>query len=367
MKFLNKLTAGFLALTLCNCFVPLTSASTICEDINNVGYEDTTDLDVSENYETNIETSVSPYTVENGVYFIKNVLSGKYLDVLNQCTEDGASVIQNAYSGQKSQQFQVQYETDGYYTLKPLHTELESAVDLRSSRLANVNGTTAQIYEYDSFYEEQKFIINYDPRYIGYQIGTKCSGGNKVLGVVGNSLDDLALIEIWNQSYVSMNDIWTFEKANFGSSPSYEEIETTSASINCLGFAFRINADVGASSLGVNTGNTVEEVAAATINYFESNYPSRTIRRIPGTNLTPTYQINNNEYRVALRLKDKPNLYHCWDYHFMIQLSDGSWAHKRGTGNSSYLGFINPSTAVWPGTYPNDYNDSDVIYFAVSY
>lgn len=46
----------------------------------------------------------------------------------------------------------------------------------------------------------------------------------------------------------------------------------------------------------------------------------------------------------------------------MIQLSDGSWAHKRGTTNSRNLGYINPSTAVWEIGY-----DSEVIYFAVTY
>jgi len=110
-------------------------------------------------------------------------------------------------------------------------------------------------------------------------------------------------------------------------------------------------------------GSTVETVAEATINYFRTNYPIRSIRRIDGTSLTSTYQINDNEYRVALRVKNGTGEYsRYWDYHFMIQLSDGSWAHKRGTTNSRNLGYINPSTAVWKIWY-----DSEVIYFAVTY
>jgi len=224
-------------------------------------------------------------------------------------------------------------------------------------------GVSVSIFSLLLTIEEQKFIIDYDSHYIGYQIGTKCSGGNKVLGVVGSSLDDLALIEIWDMSFYDMNDNWVFEEVNFGSAPDYDDIMTTSSSINCLGFALRTNNFVGAGALGLTGGSTVETVAEATINYFRTNYPTRSIRRIDGTSLTPTYQINDNEYRVALRVKNGTGEYsRYWDYHFMIQLSDGSWAHKRGTTNSRNLGYINPSTAVWENGY-----DSEVIYFAVTY
>lgn len=83
--------------------------------------------------------------------------------------------------------------------------------------------------------------------------------------------------------------------------------------------------------------------------------------------MTPTFNINENEYRVALRVTTSGT----YDYHYMIQLEDGSWAHKPGSLPSEYLGFINPSTYDWSYYYGSRigwcYYNSDVIYFAVSY
>ena len=113
--------------------------------------------------------------------------------------------------------------------------------------------------------------------------------------------------------------------------------------------------------LGVSSGDSVETVATATKAYFNNVASPRTIRRISGINLTPTFYINENEYRVALRVATNGT----YDYHYMIQLEDGSWAHKRGSTPSEYLGFINPSDYDWINEYIN--YDSNVIYFAVSY
>ena len=93
-----------------------------------------------------------------------------------------------------------------------------------------------------------------------------------------------------------------------------------------------------------------------TMEYFIKNQPGRTIRKV-GYNLNPTYSINSNEYRGALRVVQDRNYY---DYHFMIQLNDGKWADKPGESASRLLGYLNPTTYDW-GTY-----NSDVVYFAVS-
>ena len=296
----------------------------------------------NEDTEDDNPTRTSSYVIENGVYYIRNMYSGKYLDVLDHGTANGTAIVQNAYTGHLSQQFQVQFCADGYYIFRPLHTYLNSAIDLQSAAAANTNGTTAQLWTYNSAYAEQKFTIDY-AIFGGYQIGTMASDGSKVLGVVDSSLDDVALIDIWTYTHTSMSDNWLFEDANCGSAPTYSQIETTSQNINCLGFALRVNQFIDVNLLNHNSGASVETVATATINYFENNFPNRTIRRIPGVNLTPTYTIDEDEYRIALRVKfgsGVPSMF--WDYHFMIQL--------------------NPSTAVWSGGY-----SSDVIYFAVSY
>ena len=86
--------------------------------------------------------------------------------------------------------------------------------------------------------------------------------------------------------------------------------------------------------------------------------------------------IYSNEYRIALRT---------WtgDYHFMLQLNDGTWAHKPSIAETRIITNINPSAVNWDqpiidlaylqstgivkevGVNPNYYN-SKTIYFAVS-
>jgi hypothetical protein len=161
------------------------------------------------------------------------------------------------------------------------------------------------------------------------------------------------------------------EGAYYGNAPAYSSIQTTSTNINCAGFALRTNEYVTGSVLGVSAWATVEMVAAKTIAYFNAKTAGtgRTIRRIPGVNLTPTYFIASNEYRVAVRVVTSGTDSQ-YDYHYMLQVNDGSWAHKPGSGNSALLGHINPTTYNWNYNYGGSigvvkYN-SNVIYFAVS-
>ena len=310
-------------------------------------------------------------TIEDGIYYIQNVYSGKYLDIDTNNSSNGTanqtSVIQRAYHGGKSQQFKVTRESDGYYSLRPRNISDESkAIDLHTPSLANINGTQAQIYTYSANYSEQKFIIS--PATSGnggYRIGSKMSNGTKVLRVVGSSTADNANIEIYSNSNSSTDDNWYFEKA-FGGAPPFSRIHDTD--INCASYAlqsfdFVKYGDISSFCANQQGYHTVEEYASATIAYF-NNYCSqhninRTIVRIPGVNIEPTYHLLPNEYRVALRC----NTSACDnDYHFVMQLNNGNWAHKPGQADTEELEEdFNPNNS-W--NFNHNYN-SDVIYFAV--
>ena len=83
--------------------------------------------------------------------------------------------------------------------------------------------------------------------------------------------------------------------------------------------------------------------------------------------------VSNNEYRVALRtsrityfsLKYRKDVF--WDYHFMVQTSDGGWSEKHGPGGATdHHDNVNPDTISWDlGSY-HGYYDSNIIYFAFS-
>lgn len=307
----------------------------------------------------------STRTIADGVYFIMNKNSEKYMQVSNGSTANGTSIVQGSYDGALYQRFKVKYESDGFYTIKPMNVDgQQSAIDLVSQTAANTNGTAAQIWSYATSFSEQKFTIE-GAIGGGYQIGTKMSNGNKVLEVQNSSEEDGAVIQIWDYSDTRNNDNWYFEPVNFGSAPAYSDIRCGGGyEINCAGFALRIKKYL---QLNIDRPQDATDwpdiytVANATVSRFNDENTGRTIRLITNYN-TPTFPIASNEYRVALRITTSQRIAPRFDYHFYIQLDDGSWAHKQGSQASATLGYINPSTSTWLNYY-----DSEVVYFAVSY
>lgn len=149
--------------------------------------------------------------IADGVYYIRNLNSGKYMDINWARTADGTEVIQYGFHGDLNQQFKVTRESDGYYSIKPMHCQ-SSALDLRSVSGANSNGTDAQIRTFRN-YTEQKFTIT-NAVGGGFQIGTAASGGRKVLEVTNSSHNDCEIIQIWDYSTSRMNDNWAFERVS---------------------------------------------------------------------------------------------------------------------------------------------------------
>lgn len=131
----------------------------------------------------------------------------------------------------------------------------------------------------------------------------------------------------------------------------------SSSNINCYGYASRFNfrQDPGyVAGLGLNYKSSVNTVASNVIS--DMHAAGRNARTISsGTT------VNANEYRIALRTGLSGST---WDYHFMLQCSDGTWCEKHGTQPSINDGYINPSTFRWDlGTYLGFYN-SATLYIA---
>jgi RHS repeat-associated protein len=113
------------------------------------------------------------------------------------------------------------------------------------------------------------------------------------------------------------------------------------------------------------TGNQVTSVGAAV--EYDVRSMGFTIRVIDG----PNGEINENEYRIALRVGTEPFYSEggidYYDYHFMVQTYTGQWAEKHGPGGPSILWdpSMTPDTIPWD-LYKNDsYYDSDIIYYAI--
>ncbi|MFD2573310.1 RICIN domain-containing protein, partial [Spirosoma soli] len=100
---------------------------------NGRNYERTIDVQSLRFYATAAPTNTIKPTVESAdTYFIKAKHSGKYLDVANVSTADGASIIQWSYTGGTNQQWQLTNLNTGYYTMKAVH----------SSKMLNIPGAS---------------------------------------------------------------------------------------------------------------------------------------------------------------------------------------------------------------------------------
>ncbi|MDO5559965.1 MAG: DNRLRE domain-containing protein [Oscillospiraceae bacterium] len=321
------------------------------------------------NYRSPQNPTTSPRSIADGYYYIRNVLSGKYIDVYNGNTGNRTSVIQYTYNGARNQQWKITYESDGYYSLKPMHVNNGngSSLDLRSSTEANTNGTDAQIFSCGG-YQEQKFKIQAAPGAGGgYEIGTKSSDGRKVLEVTDSSLNNNAVIQIWDSSSDRTNDNWVFEKA-FGCAWAFNSKgnggETSSYYINCYLYALGITSKPVPQSDGLymNYGDSVDTIANRVISNVQSR--GRSIRKISG----PSAKINNNEYRFCLRVgSHKINNEQYKDYHFWLQTSTGEWCDKAGWYNAAQLrGYVNPADIDWKLGGISGFYDSSIIYFAAT-
>lgn len=319
---------------------------------------------------------ISPHTIEDGIYYIKNKHSGKYLQIKDGGTSNYSQVVQYSYHGDKYQQFKVTYESDGYYSLRPMHISNQTkTLDLQSTSNSNTNGTDCQLYTYSPIHQEQKFIIN-SAVGGGYQIGTKLSDGNKVLEVTNSSNAENAIVQIWAYSDTRTNDNWIFEKAfgcAWGFNAKGNGYQTSYRYINCYLYALgETEYDPLHYTLSMGYGDNVETIAARVL--IDVANRNRSIRIIDG----PYGHINDNEYRFCMRVGNQyiadfgQNIY---DYHFWLQTETGEWCDKAGWYNAATLkGDVNPSNENWnldytvnqnPHTYTNFY-DSDTIYFAIT-
>ena len=127
---------------------------------------------------------------------------------------------------------------------------------------------------------------------------------------------------------------------------------------NCLEYALLLNEDTG---IGLTTYLWDPKLNSSyfigrIISTIEYN-TSFTCRSIGAYNSA----IDADEYRIAARVPHKDG----YNYHFIYQLSDGTWAGKDDSSPSRHFGNKNPS--ISPEMWSNDaYSpESGTIYFAV--
>lgn len=163
-------------------------------------------------------------TISNGVYYIRNKETGKYLDVMNGGTTSGTNVTQWSFNGYLPQQWKVTRQSDGYYTLEPQHTT-GFGLDVKTNY--SQQGSIIDIWAMNTIGNFHKFLI--EPVVLEddedgetssgqneptYRISTKVSNDNYCLTVMYGDTANNA--DIGQVEYVgAATQAWYFESNIF--------------------------------------------------------------------------------------------------------------------------------------------------------
>lgn len=310
----------------------------------------------SANSSINLPSIVFNYSedtsIADGAYYIRSKYSNLYLDTEQDASADG-NVIQYGFHGSDNQVWVVKYQSDGYYKLYSPWYDETKCLDIESN--PTQNGSNVDVYDdVDGDYILFKIVSNNDGT---YRIISKWSNNQKVLDICGPSTAATANIQIWEYMGVDQQK-WYFEPVSNGAAIAYR---SNGYNTNCFGYALELQEWV---TLGYQ-GENVEDTYSMMSEYITDTL-NKSCRRIA----SPYSIIENNEYRVALRVGvDYYPGGSSADYHLMVQTNTGGWAHKRGSLAPEYLGIVNPKLITWwlVGNDPgHDFYNSDTIFFAVT-
>jgi hypothetical protein len=149
-----------------------------------------------------ITTSNTGQTMVNGLYIIRNVNSGKVIDVSGISTENGANISQWTYYGTENQQWIITHLGDGKHSILARHTHKAMDVDGVSAD----PGANIHQWDYVGGANQQWYILNNGDG--SFTLQSVHSG--LVLDVADWGTQDGANILQWN-SHGGSNQKWTLE------------------------------------------------------------------------------------------------------------------------------------------------------------
>lgn len=157
------------------------------------------------------EATVPPATslTNDGIYYLRNQRSGKYLDVSGNYETNGTNVMQYTYTGNDNQRFKLYNISADVYEIIPMHAQ-NMRIDINGA--STENNANVQIYESNST-NAQRFKIQPTGNNDGaYKILTANTNYQKCITVEGASYDDANVIQYgYGNNGTQDNDHWYFE------------------------------------------------------------------------------------------------------------------------------------------------------------
>lgn len=200
----------------------------------------------------------------NQTYYIRNVNSGKYLDVPNSNSNNGTDLIQYSYNGAINQQFKVvRNTTTGDYSLIPM-CATGSAVEITNT--SSANDAIVQIWAKPSsdYMNSQKFRLARNSNGT-YKILSYASNYTKAVVVKGASKsNDAAIIQYTDNG--TTNGHWSFEPVSKRDADVYSFVYP---GFDSSGAASAIASNL--SSMGYNRWNMQNSSASSIYTWMQSN------------------------------------------------------------------------------------------------
>lgn len=204
-KFIKKLTNIILLIILFNSFIFLSNIQ--AKNIIN------TQLNINNKKEIKMmyQRLESP-ELGGRLYYIKNMLTGQYLDVQGGNASNGTNVWQYKYNGTKAQQWYLNHNEDGTYTIfSQVGSENGYIYALDISNGSSDNCANVQIW-YNNNTDAQRFNIvrTTEETYVLY---TKCSNYQKAVVLNGPTCEEGRNVDQYTfQGHI--NEAWILEPAN---------------------------------------------------------------------------------------------------------------------------------------------------------
>ncbi len=155
-----------------------------------------------------LESALESAAVTEGEYYIKNVNSGKYLDVANSSADNGANIQQWEFNGCAAQTFKIQSAGNGYYALLTGASGYTKSVDVLNG--STDNGANIDQWEYwGGDMQLFKIVQNADG---SYSFLSKVSGGIQALEVYAFGTDNGVNVDQW-EYWGGATQSWVLEPA----------------------------------------------------------------------------------------------------------------------------------------------------------
>lgn len=172
--------------------------------------------------------------VDGGIYSLRNVSSGWYLDVDNAWTASGTNVSTYTYHGGSNQRFQFLYLGKGLYEIKPVYVDLRLHISGDNAVVQTKNRSTAQRFKLQLVGSRTAVILS------------ESSGYTKALGISGANAQQVTYSRLSNKSTAQ----WVLEYADTGPASVYETFHIRNVNRNLYLDVYNESTAVGATVHG---------------------------------------------------------------------------------------------------------------------